>query len=55
MLDETTHYILLKTFEKNPGLSQRDLAKKLGICLGKINSCLNALAAKGKGAQLLNR
>ncbi|MFH0934465.1 MAG: winged helix-turn-helix transcriptional regulator, partial [Pseudomonadota bacterium] len=30
MLDETTHYTLLKTLEENPGLSQRDLAKKLG-------------------------
>ena len=47
MLDETTHYVLLKTLEENPGLSQRDLAKKLGVSLGKINFCLNALVAKG--------
>jgi EPS-associated MarR family transcriptional regulator len=47
MLDETTHYGLLKTLEENPGLSQRDLAKKLGVSLGKINFCLNALVAKG--------
>jgi EPS-associated MarR family transcriptional regulator len=47
MLDETTHYCLLKTLEENPGLSQRDLAKKLGISLGKVNYCLNALAEKG--------
>ncbi len=47
MLDETTHYSLLKTLEKNPGLSQRDLAKHLGISLGKVNFCLNALVAKG--------
>jgi EPS-associated MarR family transcriptional regulator len=47
MLDETTHYGLLKTLEENPGLSQRDLAKKLGVSLGKINFCLNALVTKG--------
>src|SRR5512142_2201911 len=47
MLDETTHYRLLKILEENPGLSQRDLAKKLGVSLGKINFCLNALVEKG--------
>ena len=47
MLDETTHYGLLKTLEENPGLSQRDLAKRLGISLGKVNFCLNALVGKG--------
>lgn len=47
MLDETTHYGLLKTLEENPGLSQRDLAKRLGVSLGKVNFCLNALVEKG--------
>jgi EPS-associated MarR family transcriptional regulator len=47
MLDETTHYDLLKTLEVSPGLSQRELAKRLGVSLGKINFCLNALAEKG--------
>ncbi len=47
MLDETTHYSLLKTLEDSPGLSQRDLAKRLGVSLGKVNFCLNALIEKG--------
>lgn len=47
MLDDTTHYGLLKTLEENPGLSQRDLAKRLGVSLGKVNFCLNALVEKG--------
>jgi EPS-associated MarR family transcriptional regulator len=47
MLDETTHYGLLKTLEENPGISQRDLAKRLGVSLGKVNFCLNALVEKG--------
>jgi EPS-associated MarR family transcriptional regulator len=47
MFDENTGYSLLKNLEDNPALSQRDLAKRLGISLGKVNFCLNALVAKG--------
>jgi EPS-associated MarR family transcriptional regulator len=47
MFDDTTSYGLLKTLENNPSLSQRDLAKRLGISLGKVNYCLNALVEKG--------
>jgi len=47
MFDDTTRYGLLKTLKDNPGLSQRDLAKRLGISLGKVNFCLNALVEKG--------
>lgn len=47
MLDDTTHYSLLKTLQENPSLSQRDLAKRLGVSLGKVNFCLNALVEKG--------
>lgn len=45
--DSTIHYGLLKTLEGNPGLSQRDLAKSLGVSLGKVNFCLRALVEKG--------
>ncbi len=47
MFDDNTSYGLLKTLENNPGLSQRDMAKRLGISLGKVNYCLNALVEKG--------
>jgi EPS-associated MarR family transcriptional regulator len=47
MSDDNTSYGLLKTLEQNPSLSQRDLAKRLGISLGKVNFCLNALVEKG--------
>jgi EPS-associated MarR family transcriptional regulator len=47
MFDDTTSYGLLKTLADEPNLSQRDLAKQLGVSLGKINFCLNALIAKG--------
>jgi len=47
MIDDRTSYGLLKTLEKSPSLSQRDLAKRLGVSLGKVNFCLNALIEKG--------
>jgi len=47
MNDDNTSYGLLKTLENNPSLSQRDLAKRLGISLGKVNFCINALVEKG--------
>lgn len=47
MFDDTTSYGLLKILQDNPGLSQRDLAKRLGISLGKVNFCINALVEKG--------
>lgn len=47
MSDDSTNYDLLKTLEDNPSLSQRDLAKRLGVSLGKVNYCLNALVEKG--------
>ena len=45
-MDET-HYRLLKLLEARPYLSQRELARELGISLGKINYCLGALVEKG--------
>lgn len=42
-----THYQLLKLLEAKPYLSQRELARELGISLGKINYCLGALVEKG--------
>lgn len=47
MNDDNTSYGLLKTLENNPSLSQRELAKRLGISLGKVNFCINALVEKG--------
>lgn len=38
---------LLKLLEENPALTQRQLADRLGISLGKTNYCLKALKEKG--------
>jgi EPS-associated MarR family transcriptional regulator len=47
MLEEEIHYKILKALDENPKLSQRELAGKMNLSLGKINFCLNALMSKG--------
>jgi len=44
---EQAHFRILKTLEKNPELSQIQLAQQLGISVGKVNYLLNALVEKG--------
>lgn len=46
MKDEIT-YKLLKIIEEEPHLSQREIAQKMGVSLGKANYCLKALIDKG--------
>ena len=38
---------ILRSIQNKPDISQRELSKKLGFSLGKINYCLLALKAKG--------
>ncbi|MDK2922245.1 MAG: hypothetical protein PWR24_1802 [Desulfonauticus sp.] len=40
-------YKIIKEIEKDSNVSQRDLARRLGYSLGKINYLLKALAEKG--------
>ena len=40
-------YKLLKLLEERPDISQRELARELGISLGKTNYCVKALVDKG--------
>jgi EPS-associated MarR family transcriptional regulator len=47
MLDEEVRYKLLRLLEPNPHLSQRQVAKELGMSVGKVNYCLNALMERG--------
>jgi EPS-associated MarR family transcriptional regulator len=47
MLTDDARYKILKKLENNPDISQRQLAEELGISLGKINFCLQALIEKG--------
>jgi EPS-associated MarR family transcriptional regulator len=47
MLTDEVRYKLLKLLKPNPELSQREVARELGISLGKVNYCLQALVEKG--------
>ena len=41
------YFDVLRKIQNNPKLTQRELAKQLGVSLGKINYCINALKNKG--------
>ncbi len=47
MLSDEYRYKILKELETNPEISQRELARILGISLGKANFCIQALIEKG--------
>jgi EPS-associated MarR family transcriptional regulator len=46
-MEDALRYQLLKILADSPAISQRQLAKKLGLSLGKTNYCLHALIDKG--------
>jgi EPS-associated MarR family transcriptional regulator len=41
------HYKVMDLIQKNPDITQRQLASKLGISLGSMHYCVKALAHKG--------
>lgn len=47
MLTDEYRYKILRLVESNPQISQREIAKQLGISLGKANFCLKALIEVG--------
>lgn len=47
MLSDEYRYKILRLLEADPHLSQRDISRQLGISLGKVNYCLQALIEKG--------
>jgi len=47
LLNDEYRYRILKILEANPEASQRTLARELGVSLGKVNFCLQALVEKG--------
>ena len=46
-IQEDTHFRLMQILQDNPDLNQRELADKLGMSVGGLNYCLNALIDKG--------
>jgi EPS-associated MarR family transcriptional regulator len=47
VLSEEVRFKLFRLLEANPRASQRELARELGISLGKVNYCLKALVQTG--------
>ena len=46
-LQEDTHFRVLRLLQENPEMSQRELAKAVGVSVGGIHYLLNALVDKG--------
>ncbi len=46
-LTSELQFRVMRLLEANPQMNQRELSKSLGVSLGGVNYCLNALAAKG--------
>jgi EPS-associated MarR family transcriptional regulator len=46
-LNEDKYFRLMRILEATPSISQREMAKALGVSFGGINYCLNALIDKG--------
>ncbi len=48
MIEKNQDYLnLLRKIKSKPESTQRELASELGISLGKLNYCINALKTKG--------
>jgi len=45
--DVAFDYRLLKLIDRKPEISQRELADKMGLSLGKMNYCLKAFVSRG--------
>lgn len=45
--DDDISLAILRTLERQPDISQRELATQMGVSLGKANYCLRALIEKG--------
>jgi EPS-associated MarR family transcriptional regulator len=46
-MSDELRYKMMRLLDSNPKLSQRDVARELGISLGKVNFCVRALMQRG--------
>jgi EPS-associated MarR family transcriptional regulator len=46
-IQEDTYFRVMRILQENPDLTQRELAVQLGVSVGGLNYCLNALIDKG--------
>lgn len=47
VLSDEHRYRIFRLIEKNPAITQREVARELGISVGKANFCVRALVEKG--------
>lgn len=47
ILNDESRYAILRRLADDPSTAQRELARELGMSLGKVNYCLKALLDKG--------
>ncbi len=47
MIEDAVRFRLLRLLHQRPDISQREIAKELGLSLGKVNYCLKALIEVG--------
>jgi EPS-associated MarR family transcriptional regulator len=45
--NEEIRFLVMRTVEDHPYVTQRELSTKLGVSVGRINYCLKALGEKG--------
>jgi EPS-associated MarR family transcriptional regulator len=45
--EQEVHYHLLKALSNDGNLTQRQMAREMGVSLGKVNFCLSKLIQKG--------
>jgi len=45
--NQEIHYRLLNLLADEPRIGQRDMARRMGISIGKVNYCITELARKG--------
>ncbi|WP_284260807.1 MarR family EPS-associated transcriptional regulator [Roseicyclus amphidinii] len=45
--NEDAHFRMMRLIEARPDISQRELSRELGLSLGAVNYCVNALIEKG--------
>ena len=46
-IQEDTRFRIMRILQENPDLTRRELAENLGMSVGGLNYCLNALIDKG--------
>ena len=46
-IDEEIHLKILRLLQDNSRITQREMNRRMGVSVGKINYCISALSEKG--------